>query len=96
MTKKIQEVKIGDAIENNKTTVNRLLAAGDKVNHPLFGNGEIFEISQMLGFADVNLDEGYTDKSGRKRDTVIVSISELVACREVIDSKINQLLIQDY
>jgi hypothetical protein len=63
------------------TFANPLLAAGDKVNHPSFGNGEIFEISQMLGFADVNLDKAYIDKSGRKRDTVIVPISELVACR---------------
>lgn len=62
------------------TGANNVLAAGDKVKHPSFGTGEIFEISYIIGFADVNLDEAYIDKNGRKRDTIIVPISELVAC----------------
>jgi hypothetical protein len=48
------------------------------VKHPLFGTGKIFEMSEMLGFADVNLDEPYVDNNGGKRDTVIVPINELI------------------
>ena len=73
----------------NKTSINHengnddnyLLEAGDKVKHESFGTGEVFEISHNLGFADVNLDEEYIDNSGIKRNTVIVLISDLVACR---------------
>ena len=62
----------------NGNNPNRLLVVGDRVKHELFGTGEVFEISHNLGFADVNLDEEYIDNSGIKRNSVIVSISDLV------------------
>jgi hypothetical protein len=53
------------------------IRSGDKVKNKTYGTGEVFEVSHSLGFADVNLDNEYIDKSGRKRNSAILPISEL-------------------
>ena len=42
------------------------LKIGDNVKHKHFGSGVIFEISFMLGFADINLHKEYIYENGKK------------------------------
>lgn len=48
------------------------LKEGDKVTHPDFGTGEIFEVSELLGFVNIALDEDYQTVDGRIRNMVVV------------------------
>lgn len=50
---------------------------GDRIVHPEYGSGEIFEISKTMGFVDINLDEPYTNIENRIKTSVIVPITEI-------------------
>jgi hypothetical protein len=53
------------------------LNPGDQVEHPEYGTGEVFEISDTFQSADINLDKEYTDQDGNTRDTVVLPIDKL-------------------
>lgn len=55
----------------------KILKVGDKVLTP-YGTGLIFEISIVLAYVDVNLDNPFIDDNGKTHTTYIFSINQVV------------------